>query len=121
MQIITHVVGVGVLPQILKQVCSSSWGSIHTENWILCFNNRVLYVLYVLHLEWKVIKLLELLELAAHFVYDLHHGNHDQEGRGGGGYSELSVMIEWGQKSKPKKIPGKKIKAQKMPFQICAP
>ena len=115
MQIITHVVGVGVLPQILKQVCSSSWGSIHTENWILCFNNRVLYVfLYV--------KLLELLELAAHFVYDLHHGNHDQEGRGGGGrYSELSVMIEWGQKSKPKKIPGKKIKAQKMPFQICAP
>ena len=40
---------------------------------------------------------------------------------GGGVYSELSVMIEWGQKSKPKKIPGKKIKAQKMPFQICAP
>ena len=31
------------------------------------------------------VKLLELLELAAHFVYDLHHGNHDQEGRGGGG------------------------------------
>ena len=109
MQIITHVVGVGVLPQILKQVCSSSWGSIHTENWILCFNNRVLYVLYVLHLEWKVIKLLELLELAAHFVYDLHHGNHDQEGRGGGGGVHRIVGDDrMGAKIKTQKNPWKK-------------
>ena len=102
MQIITHVVGVGVLPQILKQVCSSSWGSIHTENWILCFNNRVLYVfLYV--------KLLELLELAAHFVYDLHHGNHDQEGRGGGG-GVLRIVGDdrMGAKIKTQKNPWKK-------------
>ena len=49
------------------------------------------------------------------FFYDLHHGDHDQGGRGGRGYSELSGMIEWGQKSKPKKIPGKKINPPKMP------
>ena len=33
--------------------------------------------------------------------------------KGGEGYSELSGMIEWGQKSKYKKIPGKKINPQK--------
>ena len=59
------------------------------------------------------------------FFYDLHHGRTMTKGGGGGGggggYSELSGMIEWGQKSKSKKIPGKKINPQKMPCRICAP
>ena len=40
-----------------------------------------------------------------------------------GGYSGFQVtgMIEWSQKSKPKKIPGPKINPQKIPCRFCGP
>ena len=42
------------------------------------------------------------------------------EGRGYSGY-QVTGIVEWGQKSKPQKIPGPKINPQKIPWKISDP
>ena len=52
-----------------------------------------------------------------HVSYFLSWAKMNSQGGGGGGYSGFQVtgMIEWSQKSRPKKIPGPNINPQKIP------
>ena len=56
------------------------------------------------------------LEMVSAGIVCLHTMVHPKEGGGGGSKFQLTGMIGWGQKSKPKKIPRASNKTQKNPW-----